>query len=51
MAVYPVNEDAAVPPAFDKFAKVTVPAANVSAQEIASGRDSWVDAWTQAVLR
>lgn len=51
MAVYPVNQDAAVPAAFDKFSKVTVPAANVTAPEIASGRDGWVDAWTQAVLR
>ena len=51
MAVYPVNQDAAVPEAFDKFSKVTVPAADVSAQAIAKGRDGWVDAWTQAVLR
>ena len=51
MAVYPVNQDAAVPPAFDKFSKVDVPAANISAQEIAKNREAWVDAWTKAVLR
>jgi thiamine transport system substrate-binding protein len=51
MAVYPVNKDAAVPAAFDKFSKVTVPAANVSAKDIAANRDKWIDAWTQAVLR
>ncbi len=51
MAVYPVNSDASVPAAFDKFSKVTVPAANVSAQEIAKNRDKWIADWTQAVLR
>jgi thiamine transport system substrate-binding protein len=51
MAVYPVNKDATVPPAFDKFSKVDVPAANVSAKDIAANRDKWIDAWTQAVLR
>jgi ABC-type thiamine transport system substrate-binding protein len=40
-----------VPAAFDKFSKVTVPAANVSAKDIAANRDKWIDAWTQAVLR
>lgn len=51
MAVYPVNSEASVPDAFTKFAKVDVPAADVSANEIARNRDAWISAWTQAVLR
>jgi thiamine transport system substrate-binding protein len=51
MAVYPANSQAAVPQAFDQFAKVTVPPAVVSASEIAQNRDAWIAAWTNAVLR
>ncbi|MBA4179411.1 MAG: thiamine ABC transporter substrate-binding protein [Anaerolinea sp.] len=51
MAVYPVNSEAAVPEAFEKFAKVTVPPATVSASDIAKNRDTWIADWTKAVLR
>lgn len=51
MAVYPVNREAAVPEAFAKFSTVTVPAADVSASEIAKNREAWVEAWTRTVLR
>ncbi|MGE3077331.1 MAG: thiamine ABC transporter substrate binding subunit [Dehalococcoidia bacterium] len=51
MAVFPVNEDATVPEAFTEFSAVDVPAADVSASEIAKNRDKWIDDWTQAVLR
>ncbi len=51
MAVYPVNSDAAVPDAFTKFAKVDVPPANVSPNDIAKNRDSWIDQWTKAVVQ
>jgi thiamine transport system substrate-binding protein len=51
MAVYPVNSEAKVPDAFEKFSKVTTPAADVSAADIAKNRDKWIQDWTQAVLR
>ncbi len=51
MAVYPVNPDAAVPDAFEKFSNVEVAVAEVSAAEIAANRQAWTDAWTRAVLR
>jgi ABC-type thiamine transport system substrate-binding protein len=40
-----------VPDAFEKFSKVTTPAADVSAADIAKNRDKWIQDWTQAVLR
>lgn len=51
MAVYPVNQDAAVPEPFLRFSEVTVPAADVSAADIAVNRQRWIDDWTRAVLR
>lgn len=51
MAVYPVNKEAAVPEAFEKFSKVTSPAANVSANDIAKSRDAWIADWTKTVIR
>ncbi len=51
MAVYPVNNEAAVPAAFDKFSKVETAPAKVSAAEIASNRDKWIADWTNTVLR
>jgi thiamine transport system substrate-binding protein len=51
MAVYPVSKEAAVPDAFDKFSKVTTPAANVSASDIAKNRDAWIADWTKTVIR
>ena len=51
MAVYPVNKDAAVPPAFEKFSKVDVAPAKVAPADIAKNREKWIDEWTKAVLR
>jgi thiamine transport system substrate-binding protein len=51
MAVYPVNSDAKVPDAFEQFSKVDVAPADVSAADIAAGRQKWIDDWTKAVLR
>lgn len=51
MAVYPVNQEAKVPEAFVKFSEVTVPAADVSAAQIAANRQKWIDEWTKVVLR
>lgn len=51
MAVFPVNQDAAVPEAFKEFSKVDVAVASIGAGEIAENRDQWIADWTQAVLR
>ncbi len=51
MAVYPVNAEAKVPEAFVKFSEVTVPAADISAADIAANRQKWIDEWTKVVLR
>ena len=51
MAVYPVNNEAAVPAAFGKFSKVESAPAKVSAADIAANRDKWIADWTNTVLR
>ena len=50
MFVYPVNPDAATPDFF-RFAEVPSQPANVTADEIGNKRESWIDAWTEVVLR
>jgi thiamine transport system substrate-binding protein len=50
MFVYPVNSQAALPEVFAKYARVANEPASVPA-DLASKRDSWIEAWTQAVLR
>src|SRR4029078_845943 len=51
MAVYPADGKAKVPPAFDQFSKVTSEPAHMTPDEIAKGRDGWIEAWTNTVLR
>jgi thiamine transport system substrate-binding protein len=51
MAVYPVNQEAALPEAFERFGRVDVPVADISAEQIARDRDRWIEEWTRAVLR
>ena len=50
MFVYPVNKDAATPDFF-KFAEEPTRPADISAQEIGEKRESWIQAWTEVVLR
>ena len=50
MFVYPVNEDAETPDFF-KFAEEPTRPADISAREIGEKRESWIQAWTEAVLR
>jgi thiamine transport system substrate-binding protein len=50
MFVYPVNEDAATPDFF-KFAEEPTRPADISAREIGEKRESWIQAWTEVVLR
>jgi thiamine transport system substrate-binding protein len=49
MFVYPVNKNAQLPEVFTNFAQVAESPAALSYSEIASNRDSWIEAWTQAM--
>lgn len=51
MFVFPVLEDAALPPAFEKFAVVPKAPLELPPEEIEANRERWVDEWTQIVLR
>ena len=50
MFVYPVNKNAKLPDVFVKYAQVAENPAVMSADEIASNRDAWIEAWT-AVMK
>ena len=50
MFVYPVNRDAKTP-GFFKFAEVPTRPADITPDEISKKRETWIDAWTDAVLR
>ncbi len=49
MFVYPVNKNAQLPEVFTNFAQVAEDPASLSYAEIASNRDSWIEAWTAAM--
>ncbi len=49
MFVYPVNPKAQLPEAFVKHAAVAQVPAAMSADEIASNRDAWIESWTEAM--
>ncbi len=49
MFVYPVNENAKLPDVFVKYAQVAESPAALSYSEIASNRDAWIEAWTEAM--
>src|SRR3990172_169485 len=49
MFVYPVNKNAQLPEVFVKFAQVAENPAVLSYAEIAANRDSWIEAWTEAM--
>jgi thiamine transport system substrate-binding protein len=51
MFVFPVNPAAALDPAFVKFMANPQKPANVSPQDIAQKRETWLKAWNEAVLR
>lgn len=51
MFVYPVNPQAALPAEFSRFAANPQAPASLPPEEIAAGRDRWIQAWTEAVLR
>jgi len=49
MFVYPVNKNAQLPEVFTNFAQIAKSPAALSAAEIASNRDAWIEAWTAAM--
>jgi thiamine transport system substrate-binding protein len=49
MFVYPVNKNAKLPDVFVKFAQVAENPAALSYSEIATNRDAWIEAWTEAM--
>ena len=49
MFVYPVNKNANLPEVFVKYAQVAESPAMLSYSEIASNRDAWIEAWTEAM--
>ncbi|MBP6180009.1 MAG: thiamine ABC transporter substrate-binding protein, partial [Anaerolineales bacterium] len=49
MFVYPVNKNAQLPEVFTNFAQIAESPAALSAAEIASNRDAWIEAWTAAM--
>ncbi len=51
MFVYPVLDGIALPEAFTKYALVPREPLSIPAAEIESQRDTWVDTWTEIVVR
>jgi thiamine transport system substrate-binding protein len=49
MFVYPVNKNAKLPDVFVKFAQIAESPAVISAADIASNRDAWIETWTAAM--
>jgi len=51
MFVFPVNQQAQLPEAFQKFIQIPDQPAMISPEKIAQNRDAWIQAWTDVVLR
>lgn len=51
MFVYPVRDGVPLPEAFRKYAIQPEQPLTLPPEEIAAGRDDWIDQWTQIVLR
>jgi len=51
MFVFPVNQNAALPPVFTQYARVAEHPATVPAAAIEKNREAWLEAWTNTVLR
>lgn len=49
MFVYPVNKNAQLPEVFVKHSQIAENPAQLSYEEIASNRDAWIEAWTEAI--
>ena len=51
MFVFPVNPAAALDPTFQQHLVLPTKTAQVSPQDIAANRETWIKAWTETVLR
>jgi thiamine transport system substrate-binding protein len=51
MFVFPVNENAALPAEFTAWAQVPPNPVSVDPADIEANRESWLEAWTEVVLR
>ena len=51
MFVFPVNPQAKLPEAFVKYAQIPKNPATITPEEIAKNRDTWIQTWTETVLR
>jgi thiamine transport system substrate-binding protein len=51
MFVFPVNPDAELPEEFQKYATIPEQTAQVKPDDIAANRETWLQEWTEAVLR
>jgi thiamine transport system substrate-binding protein len=51
MFVYPVNQDATLPPEFVRWAQVANRPAVLDPALVAAHRDEWIAAWTETVIR
>lgn len=51
MYVYPVNPKAALPDVFTKYAQAPESAASLDPDVIAEKRDTWIQAWTDVVMK
>jgi thiamine transport system substrate-binding protein len=51
MFVYPVNQEAELPEIFTQYASIPEKPAILDAAEIDANRETWIEEWTQSVLR
>jgi thiamine transport system substrate-binding protein len=51
MFVFPANNQAQLPDIFARFAEVPQQPATVAPEAIEANRETWIDSWTQTVLR
>ena len=51
MWVYPALTGAALPDVFTRFAQAPTGVASLTPDQLQAGREKWIQAWTDAVLR
>lgn len=51
MFVFPVNLQARLPDAFTKYAQIPTNPATLAPDEVAANRESWIQQWTEMMLR
>jgi thiamine transport system substrate-binding protein len=51
MWVYPANQEALLPPLFERSAQQAQAPVSIAPDEIAANREAWIEGWTDEVLR